>query len=464
MSSTLIWIRCRLLVPVASLLFVPGALPGQNVDYDAVLISNARLVIGDGSVIENGSLLFADGAIAAVGDGVIDAPDGARMIDGSGKTVIPALIDGHTHLGYQGSHDWGARNYSPENLRENLEQYAWYGFAAVFSAGTDARRMALEFQQNQRERYPDASRLLFSAGMGPEGQGPNDAFLVEVAAVTGRIGQTILHGLNDSEQAVIEAREVAASGIDFIKIWVDDRGGSQQKLAPDVYRPLIAVSESLGLKVFVHQQFASDMPDLLAAGAHGFLHGRLGDAFTAEIAEQIAAYGAFVVPNLGLGELRREAIGEDPFLRAVLPDAGADGLTGSGRLPAGEIVRDEERESSLRDSLMRLVDAGADIVLGTDAGALPGHPFGYTGHRELEIYVRLGMSPMQALAAGTSVAARHLEIDDLGLLAPGYSASLVILSANPLDNIRNTRAIERVFLEGREIDREAIAARLSANP
>ena len=292
MSTALFPMHIRLLGFAASLLLISGFVSAQ----ESVLISNARLVIGDGSVIESGSLLFEDGAISAVGDGAINAPDGARVIDGSGKTVIPALIDGHTHLGYQSSHDWGGHNYSPENLRDNLEQYAWYGFAAAFSAGTDAEQMALEFQQNQRERYPDAARLLFSAGMGPQGQGPNDAFLVEVAAVTERTGQMVLHGLYDPEQAVIEVREVSASGIDFIKIWVDDRGGSQQKLAPDVYRPLIAVSESLGLKVFVHQQFAGDMPDLLAAGAHGFLHGRLGDSFTAAIAEQTAAVRRFPGP------------------------------------------------------------------------------------------------------------------------------------------------------------------------
>ena len=128
------------------------------------------------------------------------------------------------------------------------------------------------------------------------------------------------------------------------------------------------------------------------------------------------------------------------------------------------MTRDASQEASLSASLARLLDAGVDIVLGTDAGPLPGHPFGYSGHRELEIYVRLGMTPMQALVAATSAAARHLDLDDLGLLAPGYSASLVILSASPLEDIRNTRSIEQVFLSGREIDREAIAARLSASP
>ena len=431
---------------------------GAVMAQDAVLISNARLVVGDGSVIESGSLLIENGAISAVEEGAIEAPDGARVIDGSGRTVIPALIDGHAHLGYEGARDWGGHNYTPQTLGKNLEQYAWYGFAAVFSAGSDPDDLALAFQREQADAWPDAARLLFAAGMGPEGQGPNDTFLVEVRAVEARTGQTILRGLTSPEQAVVQAREVADKGIGFIKIWVDDRGGSQAKLAPDLYRPLLAESERLGIRVLVHQQFPQDMPELIAAGAAGFLHGRLGDAFTAEIAQQTAAAGAFVIPNLGLGELRREAIGNDPFLRAVLPAGTADALAGSGRLR--EVERDPGREAELRTSLARLLDAGVDIVLGTDAGPLPGHPFGYSGHRELEIYIRLGMTPMQALVAATSAAARHLGLDDLGTLAPGKSASLAILSENPLDDIRNTREIEAVFLNGREIDREAIAGRL----
>ena len=449
--------RRKLIGLTASLLLISGSVSAQ----ESVLISNAQLVIGDGSVNENGSLLFEDGVISAVGNGAIDAPDGVRVIDGSGKTVVPALIDGHTHLGYQGTRDWGGHNYTSETLRNNLEQYAWYGFAAAFSAGSDPDEMAQEFQRIQGEAYPDAARLLFGAGMAPEGQGPNDTFLVEVVAVEERTGQTILRGLTSPEQAVLRAREVADRGISFIKIWVDDRGGSQAKLAPELYRPLIAESERLGIKVFVHHQFPEDMPDQLEAGVAGFLHGRLGDALTDEIAQQTAAAGAFVIPNLGLGELRREAIGDDPFLRAVMPAEAANALAGPDSGRQASVTRDAGREASLSASLARLLDAGVDIVLGTDAGPLPGHPFGYSGHRELEIYVRLGMTPMQALVAATSAAARHLDLDDLGLLAPGYSASLVILSASPLEDIRNTRSIEQVFLAGREIDRGAIASRLT---
>ena len=133
MPGTFDSMRMKLSGLAASLLLISGFVSAQ----ESVLISNARLVIGDGSVIESGSLLIEDGAISAVGDGAINAPNSVRVIDGSGKTVIPALIDGHAHLGYEAAGDWGGHNYTPETLRDNLEQYAWYGFAAAFSAGSD---------------------------------------------------------------------------------------------------------------------------------------------------------------------------------------------------------------------------------------------------------------------------------------------------------------------------------------
>ena len=128
------------------------------------------------------------------------------------------------------------------------------------------------------------------------------------------------------------------------------------------------------------------------------------------------------------------------------------------RFRQGIAVAGTHGKTTTTSLVASLLAEGVDIMLGTDAGAVPYHPYGYTGHRELEIYVRLGMTPMQALAAATRVAARHLGLSDAGLLAPGYRADLVILSANPLDDIRNTRNIESVYLRGRAVDREALSA------
>lgn len=431
-------------------------------DSADILFENVRVIVGDGTVLDNVAVLLRGDSILAVGasDEQELSPDTLR-VDLSGKTLLPTLIDAHSHVGYEGFSSWGAGNYSLDNLLDHLERYAFYGFGAVFSAGSDSVQLAAQLQLLLENEVAHVARLLIAAGMAPPGQGPNNQFLVEARAVEEKTGETILHGLATAEQARAAVQAAAALEIPFIKLWVDDRGGSQTKLQPDLYRAVIAEANRFDIAVVVHQQAAEDMPDLIAAGTRGFLHGRLERGFTAGIAAAAAANNVFIVPNLGLAELRREAIGEDPFLAQTLPASAVQRLSASNqRLRTPE--RNAELEQTLQTSFSQLLAANADIVLGTDAGAVPDHPFGYTGHRELEIFVRHGMSPLQALSAGTGVAARVLGLEDTGLVKPGYRADLLILDANPLDDIRNTRQIAQVYLGGRLLDRTALAQRIIA--
>ena len=433
------------------------ALLGSYLYGQTSLFTNALIITGDGEVIEQGALLIEGDTISSVGLAEsIPVPENATIIDLAGKTLIPAFIDAHAHLGYQGRIGWGSDNYSNENLIDNLQQYAYYGFSAVFSAGGDVTDLLTEVQEDWNGNNYIGARMLAAAGMAPPGQGPNNQFLEHILALENSTGSKILWGLENPLMARAAVREAASQGFKFIKLWVDDRGGSQQKLAPMLYRAVAEEASSLGLKVFIHQQLAQDMPDLITAGVDGFLHGRLGRSLGPETARQLNRSGTFVVPNLGLGELRREAIGADPFLADILSGGLLNQLSSSGNQRLTLVTRDTDVEEELRASFNALLEANVDIVLGTDAGAVPGHPFGYTGHRELEIYIRLGMSEMEALMAATSIAATHLQLDDMGLLQSGFRADFVVLEENPLEDIRNTRSIWAVYLGGRSVDRESL--------
>ncbi|MSR11302.1 MAG: hypothetical protein EXR84_05810 [Gammaproteobacteria bacterium] len=434
---------------------------GQSPPSDSLLFENVRVIVGDGNVLDSASVLISGGTIVAVG--AIDQaelPAATARIDLAGKTLMPALIDAHAHLGYEAFSSWGATNYSVANLLDHLERYAYYGFGAVFSAGSDPDQLALQLQQSQAQGQAGGARFLIAAGMAPPAQGPNNQFLAEALAVERQTGNTILRGLATPEQARLAVQAVAQLQIPFIKLWVDDRGGSQTKLQPEIYRAVIAEATQFGIDVVVHQQFAEDMPDLIAAGTRGFLHGRLESGFTTGIAQAAGQNNVFIVPNLGLAELRREAIGADAFLAQTLSPSVAQRMAVTAQR---QMVpeRNPELEQTLRASFAELLAANVDIVLGTDAGAVPDHPFGYTGHRELEIFVRHGMSPLQALSAGTSVAARVLGLENSGQVLEGYRADLLILDANPLDDIRNTRSIYQVYLGGELVDRAALAARFA---
>lgn len=434
----------------------------QNQSAEDVLLEHLRVIVGDGAVLSDASVLLRGDTIVAVGQNTdMQIPEGTQRRDLSGKTLLPALIDAHAHVGYEGFSSWGAQNYNLDTLEDHLNRYAYYGFGAVFSAGSDPDALALQLQSSQASGEIGGARLVFAAGMAPPGQGPNNQFLVEALQVERQTGNTILRGLGSPDQARSAVQAVAALQIPFIKLWVDDRGGSQEKLQPEIYRAAIGEANRLGLAAVVHQQFAADMLDLIDAGTRGFLHGRLEEGFTAEIATAAKQHDVFIVPNLGLAELRREAIGEDEFLAQTLPASVSARLSTSTQRQAMP-EKNPQLEQTLHNSFEAMLSANVDVVLGTDAGAVPDHPFGYTGHRELEIFVRHGMSTTQAISAATSVAARVLGLENTGQVKPGFRADLLILDANPLDDIRNTRKIHQVYLNGKLLNREALAAGFTA--
>lgn len=447
-----------LLAGVLSTILATIVLPAAaQVDTGYLLLDNVRLIVGDGQFIENGALLIDGDTIVSVGSRAEISPSEAvTVVDLSGKTLIPAMIDSHAHIGYEGYTSWGKQNYSRANLIDHLQRYAYYGFSAVFSAGSDPHQLAYSVQQAQMRGEFSGARFLYAAGMAPPGQGPNDQFLSHALAVEEQTGETILYGVASEQDVENAVKEIKEKNISVIKIWVDDRGGTQQKLSPELYHAITSSALSSDINVYAHQQSAEDMPDLLRAGVTGFLHGRIGAQLDAEISAQIAEAGAFVVPNLGLGELRREAIGNDPFLRLSVPPAVASSL-GENQQRRSNPVPDPSTERGLRSSFRHLLDAGVDILLGTDAGAVPNHFFGYTGHRELEIFVRLGMSPMEAIISATSKPAQRLGLARLGLLKAGYSADFIVLDNNPLEDIRNTRSISAVYLNGNQINREQLS-------
>jgi len=442
------------LVPVAAAVLAAGAEAQTFRTEGPTLYEGARLIVGDGTVVEDAAFLVDGGRFTRVGRrGEVLAPEGGARVDLGGKTVIPAMIDAHLHLGLEGYTSWGWENYTRENVIDHLHRNAYHGIGAVFSTGIDRHDVVAALQRDQAAGRVGGARLLWSAGMAPPGQGPNQRLLDAAEAA----GVELVRGVADEADARRAVAEVAAEGIPFVKIWVDDRNGAQEKLRPELYRAIIEEATRRGIRIHAHQQTRDDMEGLLRAGVAGFLHGRLSpDVYDDEILALLRERGAFVVPNLGLGELRRRADQHaDPFLREAVPPGVVERL----RATACPDPPTAEEDRAQRETLRRMIDAGVEIVLGTDAGAVPDHFFGYAAHRELEIYVRLGMTPMQALVAATSRPAAHLGLADLGTVAPGKSADFVVLAANPLDDIRNTRRIARVFLRGAEVDRAGLRAR-----
>lgn len=429
--------------PFRSLSIIAVFLAAATAQQRPILFEGARLIVGDGTVIGNSALLIQNGSISAVGKkGDVQLPPGAVRIDLTGKTVMPTLIDAHTHLGWQvvRTDRMGAETYTKANLVDHLRREAYYGVAAVQSMGIDKGEIGYEVRANPP---PDAALFrLAGRGMAMPNAGPGREYWKPIA-----------YGVSTEAEARADVRELAAKKVDLVKIWVDDRNGTVPKLTPPLYRAIIDEAHKNHLRVAAHIYYLADAKELLRSGIDIFAH-LVRDRDVDD--ELIALFRQH--PNV--------------YVTPTLPDretTEADLRFAAETVPAAQIQRMRDALAAVKPdsakkarevygiqarNLIRLHDAGVKIALGTDSST----DIGWNTHQELTDMVAAGMKPADVIVAATKTAAEMVRVNQLGTLAQGKSADFIVLDANPLDDIGNTRRIADVYLSGRKLDRAAMHA------
>jgi imidazolonepropionase-like amidohydrolase len=267
--------------------------------------------------------------------------------------------------------------------------------------------------------------------------------------------------LTAADQAEQFVAERIAEGSDYLKI-ISGPGGLWPSLDSATIKALVTAAHARGLVVVAHVSSTAGVEQVVSAGVDVVAHVPADAELDKALVERMAEAAIAVGPTLAtientLGEPGGAAVAGDPRLAEALGDAWTRRLTSSTSGASGWRGRETPPYSRAEDNVRRLADAGVTLLAGTDAPN-PGTVFGASLHRELELLVRCGISPAQALAAATTEPARVFDLADRGRVAAGQRADLVLVSGNPLTDITATRAIERIWRAGTACDRHAFVA------
>jgi imidazolonepropionase-like amidohydrolase/ABC-type multidrug transport system permease subunit len=429
------------------------------------LIRNARIFVGDGSVLESASVLIREGKIAEIYEGAGPDPKSldADAVEAAGKTILPGLTDMHVHLVAPGGIPDDKYMPTERVFDRALAAYLFSGITAVKSAA-DPLDMAL----NSRATLNSGQRLgaeLFTVGplFTAEGGHGTEYFERIPKAARPAALASFTRTPKTPEEAKMQVDALKKAGVDGIKAILESGAGKVvfKRLDVNILRAIADEAHAVNLPITTHTGKARDVTDALNAGTNGIEHGSFHDLIPAAEFERMAKQGVFYDPTLSVVEgFQQMARGNADLLkRSLVEQVGPKELLASTRKAMASMTATSGFPMSMEDgkaNLMAAWKAGVMLVTGTDAGN-PLVVHGPTVQHELELWVEAGIPAAVALQAATANSAKALGAEKrFGQVRKGMEANLLIVDGNPLQDIHAVSAISMVIFKGERVDRSSV--------
>ena len=391
------------------------------------MLTGATVIDGSGATAQPGlTLAIENGRIRDIGPAPkIATPAGATVVNLTGKFIVPGIINAHGHVGAK--------------TEPQLRQYALYGVTTATSMQTDPDEVVQvrEAQRRGELRGARVSTIKYRFAPDPDVATP--------------------------QQARAKVDETVAAGADYIKIWVDSGFGTRAKLTPEFCAAVLEQARKHNKLTFGHAYKLIDARMLVERGLNVLAHNVRDREIDGDVIALLKQRNVSVIPTLIRDEFLfaygdAPAWIDEPFFQRFVPPERLALLKTK--------IRDEQAKNPQRAlfkagfemnkvNLKKLSDAGVRIALGTDSGGAADRFFvqGYAEHREMELMVQSGLTPMQVIQSFSQGASEALGIaKDFGTLAKGKAADLLVLEKNPLENITHMRSIQTIYLGGKKFD------------
>ncbi len=435
------------------------------VAQQATLLRNATLIDGTGEAPRpHVDILLRNGLVESVKPGSAGdhatTSSGVTVIDCTGKWIMPGIISAHAHLGVLiANAEPSDAAYTAPNVTAALNQFERYGVTTMLSLGLN-RDLVYTLRAEQRAGTLGGATILTAGrGIGVPGGAP------PLMAAPDQVDRPA-----SAAEARSDVETFARHHADIVKIWVDSLHGKAPEMDPAIYQAVIDQAHKDHLHVAAHEYALEDARQLVADGVDVLAHSVRDQPVDTAFIQSMLAHGTWYIPTLELDEafylyaaeprqttttFFREAAGPQLLAKLTAPDYAARTMADP------QTVQHQRDETMARRNLKTLYDAGVKIAFGTDAGAVPGRIPGFSEHRELQDLVSSGLTPLQAITLATGRTGAFIHTLDptlkVGLIAPGYSADLIVLSADPVADIHNTHRIAAVYHHGKAVAKPAPA-------